>query len=807
MDKNFDFKRAEAEHNAKWIDNAMFRAVVNPDKKPYTIIMPPPNITARLHVGHALTYTIQDAIIRFKRMQGFEALMLPGADHAAIATEVKVAEELKKQGIDKRDLSPEEFMVHINKWYVHYTAEIKTQMKRLGLSCDWSRFGFTMDDQTTLAVNTVFHNLYAKGLIYQGERMINYCTTCGTAVSDAEVEHEARSQTLFTIRFGNIDIATVRPEAIFSAAAVAVNPRDKRYAKLVGKMATIPFINIEIPIIADETAEMKFGTGAVQMTAHSTQSHEFTTKYNITPVKVIGMDGKMFGERVGEFAGMTVAEARKAVAKKLKDEGFLVSEKKHTSNVGVCYRCHVEIEPFVSLQWFVKMKELAKPAIEALNNGLMIVPKKFEKVYLHWLNNIRDWCISRQLLSGHKIPIDGVDDKLDTWFSSALWPFSTLGWPDKTDSPDFKYFYPTDTLVTAYEIIFFWVIRMVFSGIEHTGQLPFHTVLMHGLVRDKIGRKMSKSLGNGIDPLEVIEEYGADVMRFSLIVGTKLDRDPRYSIEKAVLARNFINKIWNAVKFFNVMAADGIDDEINPKALCHADKWILTKLNAIIKSTTKKHEKFDFGVAANELQSFFWNDFCDWYLETVKVSGNKRQSLAVFRHVLVNFLKLMNPLMPYVTEEIYCNVLKMGETIAFEAWPVSEFNFAREKREFDSVIEVVETLRTNKSDDVTAVAVDWAFAAENGLVEKLSGVKIEWRPVAEPTITTKISKIHLVVDEDARCAKVEKQIAHIDMEIERCRKMLSNPGFTNKAPRQKVKEEEDKLLELERQREILAGGK
>jgi len=749
MDKNFNFTEAEAKHYKRWTDANMFRAEVRKDKKPFTIIAPPPNITSRLHIGHAFGFTIMDSIIRFKRMQGFETLFLPGADHAAIATEVKVAEELRKQGIEKNSISREEFMVHVHKWYEVYMGEIIGQMKQLGLSCDWSRFKFTMDEGTTKAVKEAFRRLHEKKLIYQGERSINWCSTCKTALCESEVNHITRQQEIFHITYkvegsetDTITIATVRPEVIFSAAAIAVHPNDKRFKKLIGKNAILPFIDVAIPIIGDECADMKFGTGAVQMTAHSGASHEFCARHGLKAVKVIDSDGKMIGERMREFAGMTVLEARVAVAKKLKDHGLMKS-KKHSSNVGACYRCHKDIEPVLSDQWFMKMDVLAKPAIDALNNGLTIVPKKFEKVYLHWLRNIKDWCISRQLISGHKIPVEGCTDTLDTWFSSALWPFSCLGWPDKTD--EMEYFYPTNVLVTAYDILFFWVIRMVFSGIEHAGAVPFDTALFHGLVRDMQGRKMSKSLGNGIDPAKVIEEFGADALRFSIITGTKLDRDSRYGMEKATLARNFINKIWNATKFYTIYS-EGIEAKnFDISKLSTADKWILTKLNNVIKSTTKKYEKYDFGVAANDLESFFWHEFCDWYLEAIKNASNKETAAGVFRHVLVTFLKLINPIMPFVTEEIFCNVLGAGETLLFAEFPLFEtkLSFAKDAKKFEEGREQIIRERSAKK------------------------------------------------DEEQR----SKRIEHLQKEIVRSEGMLANAKFVEKAPKELVELEREKLNE------------
>lgn len=648
MDKIFDFAACEKRLNDYWFDQNIFKATVNKDKKPFTIIMPPPNVTAKLHIGHAFNCTIMDTLIRFKRMQGYEVLMLPGADHAAIATEVKVAEELAKQGIKKQDLTRAEFMQHVEKWYDKYKGEICNQFKRLGLSCDWTRFAFTMDEHSQEEVNKAFQRLYHDGYIYQGERMINWCQTCHTTLSDIEVEYSEVKRHIWTIKYGELCVATTRPETLFGDVAVAVNPADKRYQHLIGKTVPLPLCDRAIPVIADDTVDMKFGTGAVKITpAHDHNDYLVGEKHHLPSLKVINENGVLFGEAVGKYAGLTVAEAREAVVADLEKLGLVVSKKQHVSHIGQCYRCHHTVEPTISKQWFVKMSDLAKPAIDALDNGLRILPKKFQKVYLHWLHNIKDWCISRQLLSGHRIPIEGETDVLDTWFSAALWPFITLN----KNQADFDYFYPTNVLVTAYDIIFFWVIRMVFSGLYHTKQLPFNTVLMHGLVRDAQGRKMSKSLGNGIDPIDVIEQYGADVLRFSIIVGSRLDRDTNYGDEKITKSRNFMNKIWNATKFVlahqdNKLLVTVLENFIKllnpiapfiteqiwhelghetdlafekfPEPIKGQKHWIVTSLNKTIRATTRRYEKYEFGVAANELQQFFWSEFCDKFIEECK---------------------------------------------------------------------------------------------------------------------------------------------------------------------------------------------
>jgi valyl-tRNA synthetase len=676
MEKNFNFSECEKRLNERWLTGQIFRANVNKNKKPYTIVMPPPNITSRLHIGHAFDLTIIDSIIRFKRMQGYETLMLPGADHAAIATEVKVVEELKRQGIDKDDLTREQFLEHIDVWYKKYTAEICGQFKRLGLSCDWSRFTFTMDSHSKNEVTKAFNRLHKDGFIYKGDRMINWCPSCKTALSDAEVEYTEISRPIWTVKYGGISVATTRPETMFGDVAVAVNPDDKRYKHLIGETIPLPLTDRKIPVIADSSVDIKFGTGAVKITpAHDHADYEIGQRHNLPAIKVIDDKGLLFGEYAGKYAGMTIHSARAKVVADLQDIGVITNVTNTISNIGECYRCHTAVEPTISKQWFVKMKELAEPAVAALTNEedkLTIYPKKFQKIYLHWLTRIKDWCISRQLTSGHRIPVEGETDVLDTWFSSALWPFLTLN----KNKADYEYFYPTQTMVTAYDIIFFWVIRMVFSGLYHTKKLPFGTVLLHGLVRDSQGRKMSKSLGNGIDPITIIEKYGADVLRYSLLAGSRLDRDPRYGEERAVKTRNFINKIWNATKF--VLAhKDNSDlvkihetflklihpvmpfitqeiweimghiteiayepfpapEKIKSKKISAnktAAKEIfankaaamevsagsgLDELNKIIKSTAKHYEKYEYGVAAAELQTFFWAWFCDIYIEQAK---------------------------------------------------------------------------------------------------------------------------------------------------------------------------------------------
>ncbi|MDR0975688.1 MAG: valine--tRNA ligase [Christensenellaceae bacterium] len=830
MEKNFDFERAEREINARWLERETFKANNKSDKAPYTVIMPPPNITARLHIGHAFNATIEDAIIRFKRMQGFEALLLPGADHAAIATEVKVVEELRKQGIEKASLTREQFSVYIETWYQKYLGEICEQFKGLGLSADWSRFSFTMDDNNKAHVRRAFKKLYDEGYIYKGTRMVNWCPVCETALSDAEVEFEEMQRSLYEIKYGDLVVATTRPETMFGDTAVAVNPSDKRYAKLVGSFVEIPLTNKKIPIIADESVDIKFGTGALKITpAHDHNDNAVGIKHNLEAVCVIDQKGKMCGDAPIKYHGMTALEARKVVVADLKAAGLLVSVKPHSSNVGTCYRCHNLVEPQISSQWFMKMKELAQPAIDCLNKGLNLYPKKFEKIYLNWLNNIKDWCISRQLWSGHKIPVfecgecrkrfaseferpicscggkcSQDNDVLDTWFSSALWPFSTLG--ARGNSDDFKKFYPTQTMATAYEIIFFWVIRMVFSGLYHTEKLPFENVVLHGLVRDSKGRKMSKSLGNGIDPMVIIKEFGADVLRFSLLSGTKLDRDPRYSTEKAILTRNFINKIWNASKFIEAYAlgAEISDLKIDFAKLGAADKWILTQLKKVIKDTTARFEKFDIGVACDYLERFFWGDVCDVYLESAKVSADKKQTARILLFVLNNFLRLLHPIMPFATTTLYKEFFDI-EDVAFEPFPNAEEikgNFAKEARLFEGYIALIKYLRDAKKKDnalktANVFSSDLIDGANIAIIEKLSAVKIELEKIAKPDAVVSEFKILLGVDETKKRAEIAKKIDELKFEIARSEKMLANPAFVSKAPAALIKAEQEKLARNE----------
>ena len=694
--KTYDPKGIEDRIYQNWLDKKYFHAEVDRSKKPFTIVMPPPNVTGQLHMGHALDNTMQDILIRYKRMQGYNALWQPGTDHAAIATEVKVIQKLKEQGIDKNDIGREEFLKHAWEWKEEYGGRIVNQLKKLGSSADWDRERFTMDEGCSKAVEEVFVKLYNKGYIYKGSRIINWCPVCKTSISDAEVEHEDQDGFFWHINYPIVgeegrfvEIATTRPETLLGDTAVAVNPEDERYQDLVGKMLKLPLTDREIPVIADSYVDKEFGTGCVKITpAHDPNDFEVGKRHNLPEINIMNDDATI-NELGGKYAGMDRYEARKAMVADLDALGLLVKVVPHTHSVGTHDRCKTTVEPMIKPQWFVKMQEMAKPAVEALKkNELNFVPDRFDKIYLHWLENIRDWCISRQLWWGHRIPAYYCDecgevvvakempkvcpkcgcthfkqdeDTLDTWFSSALWPFSTLGWPDKTE--DFDYFYPTDVLVTGYDIIFFWVIRMVFSAIEQTGKVPFHHVLIHGLVRDSQGRKMSKSLGNGIDPLEIIDQYGADALRLTLITGNAPGNDMRFYMERVEASRNFANKVWNASRFImmNLEKAE-VPGEMPKDQLTAADKWILSKANTLAKEVTENMDKYELGIAVQKVYDFIWEEFCDWYIEMVKPrlynDGDTTKSAALWtlKTVLVNALKLLHPYMPFITEEIFCTL-------------------------------------------------------------------------------------------------------------------------------------------------------
>ena len=722
LENKFNPKDFEDKIYKNWEEKGYFKPSEDKSKKPYTIVIPPPNITGKLHMGHALDETIQDLLIRYKRMQGYNALWLPGTDHAAIATEAKVVAKLKEEGTSKEELGREEFLKRAWEWKKEYGGIIINQIKKLGCSCDWDRERFTMDEGLSNAVKHVFVDLYNKGLIYKGKKMINWCPYCKTSISDAEVEYEEEPTHLWHIRYKvkgeenrYVVVATTRPETMLGDTGVAVHPADERYKDLVGKKVILPIMNKEIPVVADEFVEKEFGTGAVKLTpAHDPNDYESGERHGLEVVEVFDENGKM-NDLVPEYAGMDIYEAREKIVEKLKEIGALVKIEDYTHNVGKCYRCHHSIEPKISEQWFVKMEPLAKPAIDAVRNGdVKFIPERFDKTYFNWMENIRDWCISRQLWWGHRIPayyckdcgnmqvsenevtkcnkcgstnVEQDDETLDTWFSSALWPFSTLGWPEQTE--DFKYFYPTDTLVTGYDIIFFWVARMIFSAIEHTGQAPFKNVFIHGIVRDSQGRKMSKSLGNGIDPIEVIDKYGTDALRFSLILGISPGNDIRYMPEKLEAASNFANKLWNASKFVlgNLENYKEIEFKDIEKSLTYSDKWILSKLNKLVLDITNNIDGFELGVFAQKIYDFIWNEFCDWYIEMVKPrlyneeDETKLAAQYTLNKVLADSLKLLHPIMPFITEEIYTKLYNSDESIMISKWPEYSKNADFDKEE------------------------------------------------------------------------------------------------------------------------------
>ena len=857
MNKTYNPSEIEDRLYKKWMDKKYFHAEVDRSKKPFTIVMPPPNITGQLHMGHALDNTLQDILIRFKRMQGYNALWQPGTDHASIATEVKVTNKLKEEGIDKEELGREGFLKRTWEWKEEYGGRIVSQLKKLGSSADWDRERFTMDEGCSKAVQEVFIRLYEKGYIYQGSRIINWCPVCQTSISDAEVEYEDQAGHFWHINYpivGTdkcIEIATTRPETMLGDTAIAVHPDDERYKDLVGKMVLLPIVNKEIPIVADSYVDKEFGTGAVKITpAHDPNDFEVGKRHNLEEINILNDDGTI-NENGGKFAGMDRYEARKAIVKELEEEGYLVRIEAHEHNVGTHDRCHTTVEPMVKKQWFVKMSEMAKPAIEAVKNGdLRFVPGHFDRTYLHWLENIRDWCISRQLWWGHRIPAYYCDecgeivvakempsvcpkcgcthftqdeDTLDTWFSSALWPFSTLGWPEKTE--DLDYFYPTNVLVTGYDIIFFWVIRMVFSGYEQTGKCPFSDVLIHGLVRDEQGRKMSKSLGNGIDPLEIIEQYGADALRLTLVTGNAPGNDMRYSEKKIIASRNFANKVWNASRFMlmNIEKADL--SNVSLADLTPADKWILSKANSLVKEVTDNMEKYDFGVAVAKLNDFIWEEFCDWYIEMVKPrlyneeDTTKAAALFTLKKVLTISLKLLHPYMPFITEEIFCSLQDEEESIMVSEWPVfeEEFDFKAEENEVEMIKNAVRNIRNLRADmnvppskkasvyvvsekeEVRRVFEDSkVFFATLGYASEVH-VQADKAGIAEDAVSTVIpdAVIYMpfaeLVDVEKEIARLEKEAGRLEGEIKRAKGMLSNERFVSKAPEAKVEAEKEKL--------------
>ncbi len=855
LDKNYNPSEIEGRIYEKWLEHKYFHAEPDRSKKPFTIVMPPPNITGQLHMGHALDNTLQDILIRFKRMQGYEALWVPGTDHASIATEVKVVEAIAKEGLTKESLGREKFLERVWDWKKEYGGRIVSQLKKMGSSADWDRERFTMDEGCSKAVKEVFVNLYNKGLIYRGKRIINWCPCCHTSLSDAEVEYEEQAGHFWHLRYplsdgsGYIEMATTRPETMLGDTAVAVNLDDDRYKDYVGKTVILPIVHREIPIIADSYVDMEFGTGVVKITpAHDPNDFEVGLRHNLAVINVLTDDAKIVDD-YPKYAGMDRYEARKAIVEDLKAEGALVEIEDYSHNVGTCYRCHTTVEPRVSLQWFVKMEDLAKPAIEAVKSGeTKFVPEHFDKTYYHWLENIKDWCISRQLWWGHRIPAFYCDDcnetvvtkdaapvcpkcgkpmrqdpdTLDTWFSSALWPFSTLGWPDKTE--DFEYFYPTSTLVTGYDIILFWVIRMMFSGIEHTGKAPFNTVLIHGLVRDSQGRKMSKSLGNGIDPLEVIDKYGADALRLTLVTGNAPGNDMRFYWERVESSRNFANKVWNASRFIMMNLDKAEVKDVSLDKLTDADKWILSKVNTLAAEVTDNMENYDLGVAVSKIYDFIWEEFCDWYIEMVKPrlyndeDDTKAAALWTLKTVLINSLKLLHPYMPFITEEIFCN-LSDEESIMISSWPVfkEEWNFKDEEKAVETIKEAVRGIRNTRTgmnvppsrkakvyvvtqDDAVAdifikgkvFFTTLAYASDVTIQSDKSGIDDDAVAVLIPKASLYIPFAELV-DIEKEIERLKSEEKRLEGELKRVNGMLGNEKFVSKAPAAKIQEEKDKL--------------
>ncbi|MDD7389260.1 MAG: valine--tRNA ligase [Lachnospiraceae bacterium] len=855
LEKNYNPQAIEDKLYSKWMAKGYFKASVNPDKKPFTIVMPPPNITGQLHMGHALDNTMQDILIRYKRMAGYEALWQPGCDHASIATEVKIINKLREEGIEKADLGREKFLERAWEWKDEYGGRIINQLKKLGSSADWSRERFTMDEGCSKAVKEVFVRLYEKGYIYKGSRIINWCPVCKTSISDAEVIHEEQDGHFWHIKYPVkdsdefIEIATTRPETMLGDTAVAVHPDDERYTHLVGKTVILPIMNKEIPIIADSYVDREFGTGAVKITpAHDPNDFEVGRRHNLPEINVMNDDATMNGV-CPKYEGMDRYEARKAIVAELEELGLLVGIEPHSHNVGTHDRCGATIEPMVKPQWFVKMDEMAKPAIEALNNGtLKFVPESYGKTYLHWLNGIKDWCISRQLWWGHRIPafyctkcgkmtvsredltvcpdcgapVVQDEDTLDTWFSSALWPFSTLGWPDKT--PELEYFYPTDVLVTGYDIIFFWVIRMVFSGLEQTGETPFHTVLIHGLVRDSQGRKMSKSLGNGIDPLEVIDKYGADALRMTLVTGNAPGNDMRFYWERVEASRNFANKVWNASRFIMMNLDKAEVKDIDLSELTAADKWILSKVNTLAKDVTENLDKYELGIALSKVYDFIWEEFCDWYIEMVKprlysdTDSTKAAALWTLKTVLINSLKMLHPFMPFITEEIFCTLQDEEESIMISSWPVytEAWNFAADEKAIETIKEAVRAIRTvrtsmnvppsrkakvfvvSDSEEIRGIFengkaffASLAFASEAAVQADKAGIADDAVSAVIPGANIYIPFADLV-DIEKEIERLKKEEAKLTKEIARSKGMLSNEKFISKAPAAKIEEEKAK---------------
>ena len=855
LPKTYDPKSVEDKLYKFWVDSGFFHAEVNPDKKPYTIVIPPPNVTGQLHMGHAFDETLQDILIRTKRMQGYEALWMPGTDHAGIATQIKVEENLRKEeGLTRYDLGREEFLKRVWAWKDKFGSRIISQLKKLGTSCDWDRERFTMDEGCSKAVREVFVNLYNKGLIYKGHRIINWCPHCATALSDAEVEYETQPGKLWHIRYpladgsGELVVATTRPETFMGDTGVAVNPNDERYKHLIGKTCILPIMNREIPIFGDEYVDMEFGTGCVKVTpCHDPNDFEMGQRHNLEQILVFNEDATV-NANGGKYEGMDRYECRKAVVKDLEEGGWLVKIEDHEHNVGTCYRCGTTVEPMTSAQWFVKMAPLAKPAMDVVNEGkTKFVPDRFSKTYLRWMENVHDWCISRQLWWGHRIPafycedcgemtvsktdvctcpkcggthIHQEEDVLDTWFSSALWPFSTLGWPDKTK--ELEYFYPTSTLVTGYDIIFFWVARMIFSGVEHMGETPFKTVYIHGLVRDAQGRKMSKSLGNGIDPLEVIDQYGADALRFTLATGNSPGNDMRFSDERVQASRNFCNKIWNASRFIQMNLTIDKDKAVElPADLTIEDKWIISKFNTLVADVTRNIDQYELGLAAAKLNDFIWENFCDWYIEIAKTrlqTGDENVQ-KVLCYVLSGAMQLLHPFMPFITETIWQALPHEGPSVMVSAWPEykDELHFAAEEAQMESLMDAVRAIRnrraemnvppskkakmlilTEKKDTFSAGAGFFPKLAYASEIELIDAVPADAAKMA--SVVTGDAQIYMpmgdLIDFEAERARLGKEKSKVEADIDFVMKKLNNPKFVDKAPEKVVAAEREKAEKL-----------
>lgn len=865
LEKTYNPNEIETRLYEKWINKRYFHAKVDKNKKPFTIVIPPPNITGKLHMGHALDETMQDILIRFKRMQGYEALWLPGTDHASISTEVKVINQLKSEGIDKDDLGREGFLERTWRWKEEYGGAIVEQLKKLGSSCDWERERFTLDEGCSKAVEEVFVKLYEKGLIYKGSRIINWCPVCQTSISDAEVEHEEQSGHFWHIRYpivgeegSYVQIATTRPETLLGDTAVAVHPEDERYQSIIGKKVLLPIVNREIPVVADTYVDKEFGTGVVKITpAHDPNDFEVGKRHNLPEINILN-DNATINSNGGKYKGLERYEARKKIVAELEELGLLVKVEDHSHNVGTHDRCSTTVEPMIKQQWFVKMDELIKPAVDAVKSGeIKLIPERMEKTYFNWTDNIRDWCISRQLWWGHRIPayyckkcgevtvakttdkpkqcpkcghteFTQDEDTLDTWFSSALWPFSTLGWPEQTEELD--YFYPTNVLVTGYDIIFFWVIRMIFSGYEHMGKKPFDTVLFHGLVRDSQGRKMSKSLGNGIDPLEIIDKYGADALRFTLITGNAPGNDMRFYHERVEASRNFANKVWNASRFI-MMNFDKADTaSFEPAAFdktegfTQADRWILSKSNSLIKEVTANMEEYELGIAVQKVYDFIWEEFCDWYIEMVKPrlyneeDNTKNAALWTLKHVLIDSLKLLHPYMPFITEEIFCNLQEEEKSIMIAKWPIyiERYNFNKDEEAVELIKTAVKGIRNvraemnvppSKKATVFVVSSNEkvrdifenskVFFATLGYAGEVI-VKADREGIAEDAVSAVIPSATVympfaeLVDISKEIERLEKEKSRLEGELKRVNGMLNNEKFISKAPEAKIKEEKEK---------------